>query len=156
MTAIKHSVPLRTTFRRTQPRILVVEDSDTLRELVCTYFHRSGFSVSAANCGESALIRVASESLDCVLTDVEMPGIDGLELCRKIGALGVVLPGKLPVWIMTGCTRPAIETEALAVGAVGIFRKPFEIGKVVEAIRGDLEAAARQEDVRAGIASLTP
>src|SRR3954463_8625384 len=100
------------------PRILIVDDSEQLRSLVCDVFKSNGFVVLDANCAETALIMVASQAVDCVLTDLEMPGASGIELCNKLKRMEPVLGQKMPVWVMTGLPGENIENRARAAGAV--------------------------------------
>ena len=83
MTAIKPSPPSR---RSTQQRILVVDDEASIRDLVTTALEFVGFEVAAAADGMRGLAAVADFAPDLVLLDISMPGLDGLEVCRRMRA----------------------------------------------------------------------
>src|SRR4051812_10839806 len=121
-------------------RVLVVDDSDALRGVVCAGLRRSGFAVIDAVSAESALMMAASHTIDAVLTDVEMTGMSGIELCGKLGKLDAVLGRKVPVWIMTGSPSPDIEAKANAAGARAVFRKPFNATSLAEALKRELHS----------------
>lgn len=65
-------------------RILVVDDSELVRKLVIDVLSRSGYDVVTAESAESALMVLASDLPDLVVSDVSMPGMDGYELCRRL------------------------------------------------------------------------
>jgi CheY-like chemotaxis protein len=123
-------------------QILVVEDSEDLRLILSALLMRRGFRVLEATNGESAMILGACHSLDGVLTDVEMPGMNGFELCRKLRKLDVTLGRSVPVWIMTGSTSPDVDADARAVGARGVFRKPFDGRVIAETLHVAVAGAA--------------
>jgi two-component system, chemotaxis family, chemotaxis protein CheY len=118
--------------------ILVVDDSDDLRGLVCTTLKQKGFSVLDAVCAEAALIAAAGNSIDGVLTDYEMPGMSGIELCQKLASLDRILGRTVPVWIMTGVPGAEIESRARAAGAKGFIRKPFSTAQVAQIFEAEL------------------
>jgi CheY-like chemotaxis protein len=124
--------------------ILVVDDSHDLRKLLCDSLRREGFMVVDAIDGESALVTAASTLIDGVLTDFEMPGIDGVELCQKLANLDRILGRNTPVWIMTGAPGGAIERKAQAAGAKGLFRKPFNVAHIACILRSDERIISEQ------------
>ena len=68
--------------------VLVVEDEADIQQLVSYNLIRAGFHVTCADSGEEALERLRTEEIDCVLLDLMLPGIDGLEVCRRLRARG--------------------------------------------------------------------
>ncbi len=78
--------PAETAARKETPRVLVVEDSYTVRELQRSILESAGYTVETARDGREALDRVAADGIDLVVTDVEMPELDGLALTRAIRA----------------------------------------------------------------------
>jgi len=67
-------------------RILLVDDDDATRELLCDFFGDRGYAVETAGDGAKALMRLATFAADLVITDLEMPGMSGLELIRSLHA----------------------------------------------------------------------
>ncbi|MGB0620935.1 MAG: sigma-54-dependent transcriptional regulator [Myxococcota bacterium] len=102
--------------------ILVVDDEELYRRALGRILLRVGHQVATAPDGAEALQRIASERIDLVLCDIQMPGINGLELVRQIRE---VAPD-LPCIVMTGYNTPENSLEALQAGAFWYLEKPFE------------------------------
>ncbi|SEN45335.1 Response regulator receiver domain-containing protein [Loktanella fryxellensis] len=125
-------------------RILAVDDEPFIRELLPLFTARAGFrDVATADGGNTALqmIAAAEQPFDCFLLDVNMPGMDGITLCRRIRAL----PGhdRTPVIVLTAMNDRDDVARAFAVGATDYVTKPFDLvalGARLEAAR-DLRAA---------------
>ncbi|HEX6417696.1 MAG TPA: response regulator, partial [Acidimicrobiales bacterium] len=77
-------------------RILVVDDDPTVSEVVARYLERDGFAVETVSDGRTALDRALAEPPDLVVLDLMLPGLDGLEVCRRLRALAPV-----PIVILT-------------------------------------------------------
>lgn len=116
--------------------VLVVDDEEVVRKTLEALLTRAGYPVVLASNGEEALARVDSGELLMVITDVEMPGISGLDLLRRIHQVKPTLP----VLIVTG--YPSIErvVEAIKHGAVDFIPKPFEGRWVLDAVRRAIQA----------------
>ena len=71
-------------------RILVVDDDPTVAEVVAGYLDRAGYAVDRADDGPTALVRAAAQRPDLVVLDLMLPGMDGLEVCRRIRGRGPV------------------------------------------------------------------
>lgn len=115
-----------------QPSILIVDDELLIRDLLYDFFVGQGWETSIADSGEKALEILESRSIDLVLSDIRMPGMDGLELTAEIQQSK---PG-LPVVLMTG--YPSVDTAvaALRFRVADYVTKPFNINslyKIVEA-----------------------
>jgi CheY-like chemotaxis protein len=121
-------------------RILVVEDEPLLRMAVAYDFKRRGFQVCEASNGRDAYNMLVKEPVDIVLTDVRMPGGDGIELLDRIKARNNESP---IVILMTGYTDLSLE-EALAKGADTVFPKPFD-RKALVAIMQEVVTPKKQE-----------
>src|SRR5678815_1863304 len=79
-----HPKHLRRRESETMPRVLLIDDDKRLHELLLTYLEQNGFSVTGAPDGKRGLSALDAETFDIVLLDVMMPGMDGLEVCRRI------------------------------------------------------------------------
>lgn len=113
--------------------VLVVDDNEAFREMMRLVLEVRGFKVIAAENTGAALSVAEMHPLDAVLTDFEVPEATGLDLCRELAKRSRAMARRLPVWLMTGCTLISAE-DALAAGALGLFRKPFHAGEIANAI----------------------
>ncbi|MGB0466198.1 MAG: sigma-54-dependent transcriptional regulator [Pontibacterium sp.] len=111
-------------------RILIVEDDQELREALCDTLGLAGFDYLEADCGESALDCLSRHHVDMVVTDVNMPGIDGHQLLDRIRQL---YPG-LPVMLITAFGQVQRAVDAIRAGAVDYLMKPFEAQALVTAV----------------------
>ncbi len=102
--------------------MLVVDDEELYRRAIERILHRAGFEVLMARDATEALQQVAAEPVDLVLCDIQMPGINGLELVRQI----LEVEPDLPCIVMTGYNTPENSLEALQAGAFWYLEKPFE------------------------------
>ncbi len=103
--------------------ICVVEDDNQLLEEYVDFLQQAGFKASGYLDGLSALAAIENNAFDIVLTDVQMPIMDGLELLLAIQARAL----KLPVILMSGNADYAKDHWYLKLGAVEFFRKPFSL-----------------------------
>ena len=110
--------------------ILVVEDDLDLRDAICDTLNLAGFQVSEGDCGEAALEFLTNNPCDLVISDVNMPGINGYQLLRKIAS---ELP-QLPVLIMTAYGSISNAVEAIRNGAVDYLEKPFSTEKLLSVV----------------------
>jgi two-component system response regulator AtoC len=112
-------------------RILIVDDDDALRESLGLVLVSEGYElVSAAN-GEEALVRIEDTSVDVVLCDLRMPGIDGFDLIPQIGRK---LPG-VPIILMSAHGTADLAIEAMQRGAYDYLAKPFQPSEVLLTLR---------------------
>jgi two-component system response regulator (stage 0 sporulation protein F) len=120
--------------------VLVVDDEPDLREILKDEFTFEGADVSEAKNGKEALELVKSKKFDAVLSDIRMPGGDGVTLAREIKALNSQTP---IVFLITGFADLR-SYEAYDLGAEGFFTKPFHLEELREAVsRMMLEPKAR-------------
>ncbi len=108
----------------------------------------------------AAFLQAASQrTAGCVLTDVQMPELNGLELQRRMSELGI----RLPVIVMTGHGDVPIAVEAMKAGATDFLEKPFDDSQLLAAVNGAIavsqrtrDEAATAADISARLATLTP
>lgn len=103
--------------------ILVVEDDSALLKVLCTYLKRTGATVFQATNGQEAYQIVENENIHFVLSDVQMPIMDGVELLKKIRTTKPISPIILLATGQTEFTRD----EAIKFGASGLIHKPFKL-----------------------------
>lgn len=108
-------------------RILIVEDNESLREMFREMLTHRGFEVCVAATCAGACAFVVDEIFDAVLVDFDLPDGSGLDLCRRLEARCAVFGHALHLWLMTGSYDPELAREAIAIGARGIFHKPFSV-----------------------------
>ncbi|MET0147173.1 MAG: response regulator [Ilumatobacteraceae bacterium] len=118
-------------------RILVVDDALTVRELQRSILGRAGFDVSVAVDGVDALAQLAAGGVDLVLTDVQMPRMDGFTLTRAIRADATM--SSVPILIVTTLDSVEDRREGMEAGADGyIVKAGFDERTLLEAVRGAL------------------
>ena len=117
-------------------KVLAVDDSATMRQMVATALKETGHQVSEAADGTEALCKAQGERFDLVITDVNMPNMDGLTLIKELRGL----PGYrfTPILFLTTESRADMKQQAKASGATGWLVKPFKpdqllatVGKVL-------------------------
>ncbi|MAT65574.1 MAG: sigma-54-dependent Fis family transcriptional regulator [Gammaproteobacteria bacterium] len=124
--------------------VLIVEDDPALRDALCDTLSVAGYRASAAGDGRAALELLARESVAMVVSDVNMPELDGHQLLARIRDSQ---PG-LPVVLMTAYGTVQKAVEAMRAGAADYLLKPFDANALVELVRRYLpEAAAADEGV---------
>jgi DNA-binding response OmpR family regulator len=101
-------------------RVLVVDDDLTVRDVVRRYLERAGHQVALADNGEDALAWIARHEPDLVVLDLMLPGIDGLEVCRRLRATSSV-----PVVMLTALGEEENRIAGLQLGADDYVTKPF-------------------------------
>ncbi len=113
--------------------ILAVDDSASLRQMVAFTLRSSGYEVLEAADGIEALDALRAHAVDLVLTDQNMPGMDGIELVRQIRAGS--RQRDVPVLLLTTETSDEIKHAGRAAGATGWLVKPFDPRRLVEVVR---------------------
>lgn len=107
-------------------KILVVDDQYGIRILLTEIFNKEGYDTFSAENGEEALSIVRRKKPRLVLLDMKIPGMDGLEILKRIKRLN----DETKVIIMTAYGELNMINEAMAVGAINFFSKPFDIDEM--------------------------
>jgi two-component system response regulator ResD len=110
----------------TDARILVVEDDRTTAELIALYLRHAKYRVDVENTGSGALDRIARESFDLLVLDVMLPGVDGIEICRRVRS-----GGGPPVILLTARSLEDDRVSGLESGADDYVAKPFSPRELV-------------------------
>ena len=122
--------------------IHIVDDEDAIRRSASFMLKTSGFDVTTWPSGVAFLKDVRGAEPGCILLDVRMPGMDGLEVQQALADAGITMP----VIVLTGHGDIGTAVRAMKAGAVDFLEKPFEKAKLLEAI----EAGFAQLDDKAG------
>lgn len=126
-------------------KILVVDDEESVRSMICVLLQKEGFQLSNAAGGEEALERLGEEPFDLVLCDVRMPGMDGLEVLDNITRL---YPD-ITVIMMSAFGTVDLAVEAMKRGAYDYISKPFKPDEILLTMRKAQEREAlRRENIR--------
>lgn len=126
-------------------KILIVDDEEGIRTSLGEYFERQGFTTALAEDGEKALEKVRSAKPDIVVLDVQLPKVDGLEVCKKIRqesdqAIGIIM--------ISGIRREAVHrVVGLELGADVYLTKPFETDELNAQVRALLRRMQAQKQV---------
>lgn len=120
-----------------QPRILVADDEPQIARVLRTGLKTHGYDVRVAADGVSALEIYGDWHPDLVVTDLSMPNMDGLELCRRLRAIS-----QLPIIILSVRGEERTKVEALDSGADDYVTKPFGMNELLARIRAQLRRAA--------------
>ncbi len=112
-------------------RILVVEDNLDLAQLLSLHLRDAGYEVLQAGDGNSALQRLADTQADLVILDLMLPGLDGLEICRRLRAR----PDYLPILMLTAKSTEFDRVLGLEVGADDYVTKPFSIRELLARVK---------------------
>ncbi len=113
--------------------ILTVDDSKTIRDMVAFTLQKAGYAVSEAPDGAAGLALANRQRFDCIITDLNMPGLDGLALTKAIR--GGATNRTTPVLLLTTESDPGKKTAGRAAGATGWIVKPFSPDKLVETVK---------------------
>ncbi len=117
--------------------VLIVDDKEMLRDSVGATLQRAGFGVVTATSGANALEQIAKRRPDCVVTDLKMPNMTGLELVEKAREID----DALPMIVMTAYGAVETAVEAIKLGAFDYLTKPFEGDELIVAVKRAIEHA---------------
>jgi two-component system response regulator FixJ len=141
----------------TQPElaVFVVDDDEAMRDSLDFLLSSAGCAVRTFEAAERLLEALADGNCGCVVSDVRMPGVDGLELLRRIKAARP----SLPVVIITGHGDVPLAVEAMKLGAADFVEKPFDDERLIGVVQAALAGAPREADpsneIGARVASLS-
>jgi two-component system response regulator FixJ len=143
----------------TKGHVYVIDDDAAMRDSLNFLLDSSGFGVTLFDDALAFLDALPGLTFGCVVSDVRMPGLDGIELLKRMKAQ----QSPLPILIMTGHGDVPLAVEAMKLGAVDFLEKPFEDDRLITMIESAIrraEPAAKNEaiaqDVAARVASLSP
>ena len=140
-------------------KVYVIDDDEAMRDSLQFLLESSGFDVTLFDSAQGFLDALAGLAFGCVVSDVRMPGIDGIELLKRMKAAR----SSCPIVIMTGHGDVPMAVETMKLGAIDFLEKPFEderLTTMIESAIRQAEPTARDEavtqDIAARIATLSP
>lgn len=111
---------------KTWRRILVVEDEALIAAFVVKALRGDGTEVVVAEDGEVGLFLASTDNFDAVVLDLQLPGLNGLDVLRDLRGRGC----KVPILVLTGEDEPDVRAVCLRLGADAFLTKPFSIGEL--------------------------
>jgi FixJ family two-component response regulator len=114
-----------------KPIVAVVDDDSRVRESLHSLIESIGFTARVFSVAEEFLQRVHLEGTNCLITDVRMPGMDGLNLQRRVR----LTRPELPIIFITAHHEDNVERRALAEGAAFFIHKPFDVEELLRAVK---------------------
>jgi two-component system response regulator FixJ len=143
----------------TKGHVYVIDDDEAMRDSLNFLLDSAGFGVTLFDNAQSFLDALPGLAFGCVVSDVRMPGLDGIELLKRMKAQQC----PFPILIMTGHGDVPLAVEAMKLGAIDFLEKPFEDDRLTTMIESAIqraEPAAKNEaitqDIAARVASLSP
>lgn len=137
----------------------VIDDDQAMRESIDFLLTAAEYDIQLYDSATAFLAGLSQAAFGCILSDVRMPGIDGLDLLKRLKAGG----SKLPVLIMTGHGDVPLAVEAMKLGAIDFIEKPFDDDRLIALIDSALKQAsdgarteAMVQDIAARIQTLSP
>jgi len=142
-----------------KPTIHVIDDDAAMRDSLAFLLDVNGFRPQVYESADAFLSGVGADAASCVVSDIRMPGLNGIELVRKLKSQGA----SCPVILITGHGDVALAVEAMKAGAADFIEKPFDDDALLGAIRAALGARAAspgestaRKDAEARLADLSP
>lgn len=123
--------------------ILLVEDEENIADMIRGFFERDGFRVFHAFTGEEALERLKSRPVDAVLLDLNLPGMDGVDVCRKIRRMSDV-----PVIMLTARDSEVDKVVGLEIGADDYVTKPFSPRELMARVKAVMRRSEERPSER--------
>ncbi|RAP73692.1 response regulator transcription factor [Paenibacillus montanisoli] len=119
-------------------QILIIEDDESIASLVRDYLEINGFSVIVAHDGKEGLKVINERSIDLLILDLTLPGIDGFEICKEIRPFY-----DIPIIIISAKEGEYDKVRALGLGATDYLVKPFNPGELIARVKAQLSNYAR-------------
>ena len=142
-----------------QPVVHIIDDDEGLRESLAFLLRSAAFGVKSFESAKAFLDVLPQAAPGCVITDVRMPDMSGIELLRRLKELKI----GVPVIVITGHGDVALAVEAMKIGAADFFEKPFDDDLLVASVRaalrqreGQTKRGAERAEIEHRISTLSP
>lgn len=143
----------------TRQTVFIIDDEPNLRVSLLNFFQSMQMQAATFDSAEAFLSEAGEDAAGCILLDVQMPGMSGLELQAELSKIGV----SLPLIFMTGNASVPLTVSAMKAGAFDFLLKPFNSQAILETVQRALEhekglryVKIELEEIRAKLAKLTP
>ena len=133
-----------------EPIIYVIDDDDAVRQSLEFLLRTAGFTVRSFESAKAFLEIMPQLRSGCIITDVRMPNISGIDLLRRVKELGV----DIPVIMITGHGDISLAVEAMKIGAADFLEKPFDDDQLLAALRSTLSRDAGKAERKAELAQI--
>jgi two-component system, LuxR family, response regulator FixJ len=137
----------------------VIDDDDAMRDSLAFLLRAANFDVTSHASAATFLDALPKSALSCIITDVRMPGLSGIELLKRLTELGI----SAPVIVITGHGDVPLAVEAMKFGAVDFLEKPFDDEVLLQSVRsalreyaGTAKRQAERADIESRLAALSP
>ena len=118
----------------TSPNVAIIDDDEALCSALVDLMRSMGYRAEPFLSAETFLMSSKLFGLDCIVADIHMPGMGGLNLARKLHEQGITTP----VILITALPDKHLDDEAISVGAQGLLRKPFETNALLDCVEKSL------------------
>jgi two-component system, LuxR family, response regulator FixJ len=142
-----------------QPVVHIIDDDEGLRESLAFLLRSAALEVRSFESAKTFLDALPDASVGCVITDIRMPDMSGIDLLRRLKELKI----GVPVIVITGHGDIALAVEAMKIGAADFFEKPFDDDLLVASVRAALrqqedqaERGAKHAEIEHRISTLSP
>jgi FixJ family two-component response regulator len=115
--------------------IAVIDDDESFRIALVESLSSLGYGASGCASAEDYIDAIGGRSFNCIVTDIHMPGMSGLDLMKCLASRGATTP----VILITARSDSNLEAKAAAAGAACLLRKPFEINALIQCIEGAVQ-----------------
>ncbi len=119
-----------------QPLVLIVEDEPSQREVLSYNLQSEGFRISVARDGDEALVLVAEETPDLIVLDWMLPGVSGIEICRRLKTRAETR--EVPIIMLSARSEEVDRVRGLEIGADDYVVKPYSVTELMARVRGQL------------------
>jgi PAS domain S-box-containing protein len=133
--------------------ILIVDDAPAVLKLLTDILSAEGFQVRSAETGELALRSVAAKPPRLILLDIHLPGMDGLEVCRRLK--GQKESREIPILFISGLDDLEVKVKGFGLGAVDFISKPFQLEELLARVRTHLELSRLRKSLEIQVAIKT-
>jgi two-component system response regulator FixJ len=131
----------------TDRTVFVVDDDEAALDSLVVLLRSEGLNPRGFSSAEAFLAGLTAEARGCVISDVRMPGMDGVQLLRTLKSMGCMLP----VVVITGHADVTVAVQAMKAGAADFVEKPFESEMILRLVRGCLEENDEAVDANAKV-----
>ena len=142
--AMDHDTSMSPPETHVPPRILIVDDEDTIRLVLAKYLRTRGFEIATAESGDAALEALAGGRFDLMLCDVRMPGMSGVEIVPA----ALEANPDLGIVMLSAVNDAPTATEAMAQGVLDYLTKPIELKQLYDAVMRALHKRAIRNERR--------